>query len=185
MPNTAHPIEENAEALVDHMLRLLRSKMQEKCMSQLSVQEALGWGRTYISQLFRKQKALRVDQVLMILDTLGVEPQEFFAEMFGTPQVPQFGAPTARDRERLVQVMTQTHQKSLRHHANTPREGLVPGGTCQSEDCPGGVCHGEFSATVRALVYFAATIGKAPMDHFVGIYRREMQREGLLGEGEE
>ncbi len=73
---------------VDRYLTLLRNKIREKGFTQLEVQEALSWGRSYISQLLTKQKSLRVEQVLLILDVIGVEPAEFFAELYYYPSAP-------------------------------------------------------------------------------------------------
>ena len=67
---------------VDRYLTLLRNKIREKGFTQLEVQEALGWGRSYISQLLTKQKSLRVEQVLLILSVIGVEPTDFFSELY-------------------------------------------------------------------------------------------------------
>ena len=47
--------------------------------------EALGWGRSYISQLLTKQKSLRVEQVLLILSVIGIDPKDFFAELYSAP----------------------------------------------------------------------------------------------------
>ncbi len=68
---------------VDRMLKLLREKIRDQGFTQLKVQEALGWGRTYISQLFRKQKSLRFDQILSIIDVVGIPADEFFGEFYG------------------------------------------------------------------------------------------------------
>ncbi len=73
---------------VDRYLTLLRNKIREKGFTQLEVQEALSWGRSYISQLLTKQKSLRVEQVLLILDVIGVDPAEFFAELYYYPGTP-------------------------------------------------------------------------------------------------
>ncbi len=73
---------------VDRYLTLLRNKIREKGFSQLQVQDALSWGRSYISQLLTKQKSLRVEQVLSILDVIGVEPAEFYAELYFYPGSP-------------------------------------------------------------------------------------------------
>ena len=73
---------------VDRYLTLLRNKIREKGFTQLEVQEALSWGRSYISQLLTKQKSLRVEQVLLILDVIGVDPAEFFAELYYYPGAP-------------------------------------------------------------------------------------------------
>ena len=53
------------------------------------MQQALGWGRSYISQLLTRQKSLRVEQVLLILNVIGIEPVEFYAELY-TPPVPPY-----------------------------------------------------------------------------------------------
>ena len=68
---------------VDRMLKLLREKIRDQGFTQLKVQEALGWGRTYISQLFRKQKSLRFDQILSILHVIETPAPEFFSEFYG------------------------------------------------------------------------------------------------------
>lgn len=67
---------------LDRVLTLLRNKIRERGFTQLEVQEALSWGRSYISQLLTKQKSLRVEQVLLILGVIGVSPQEFFGELY-------------------------------------------------------------------------------------------------------
>lgn len=72
----------SVEKEVDRMLKLLREKIRDKGFTQLKVQEALGWGRTYISQLFRKQKSLRFDQILHILEVIEIDAGLFFAEFY-------------------------------------------------------------------------------------------------------
>ena len=67
---------------VERVLTLLRNKIRERGFTQLSVQAELGWGRSYISQLFTRQKCLRMEQVLLILGVIGVHPAEFFAELY-------------------------------------------------------------------------------------------------------
>lgn len=75
----------SAERELDRVLTLLRNKIRERGFTQLEVQEALAWGRSYISQLLTKQKSLRVEQVLLILEVIGVEPGEFFGELYSYP----------------------------------------------------------------------------------------------------
>lgn len=75
-------------------LHLLRNKFHDQGLTQLQVQEVLGWGRSYISQLLKRQKSLRFDQLLLILQVLRVEPGEFFAELYGWTLPP----PVARDQ---------------------------------------------------------------------------------------
>lgn len=73
------------EKEIDRILTLLRNKIREQSFTQLEVQEALGWGRSYISQLLTKQKSLRVEQVLRILSVIGVDPAKFYAELYHLP----------------------------------------------------------------------------------------------------
>ena len=75
------------ETQIDHTLTLLRNKIRERGFTQLEVQEALAWGRSYISQLLTKQKSLRVEQVLLILNVIGVDPADFYAELYHLPTV--------------------------------------------------------------------------------------------------
>ncbi|MEM8960470.1 MAG: helix-turn-helix transcriptional regulator [Acidobacteriota bacterium] len=72
----------SVEKELDRILTLLRNKIREKGFTQLEVQDALGWGRSYISQLLTKQKSLRVEQVLRILGVIGVDPAQFFGELY-------------------------------------------------------------------------------------------------------
>ena len=66
-------------------MQLLRKKIREKGYTQLEVQESLGWGRSYLSQLLTRQKGLRFEQVFLVLKVIGVEPREFFAELASGP----------------------------------------------------------------------------------------------------
>ncbi len=70
------------ERQLDRILTLLRNKIRQQGFTQLEVQEALGWGRSYISQLLTRQKSLRVEQVLLILNVIGIDPAVFFAELY-------------------------------------------------------------------------------------------------------
>ncbi len=74
---------------IDQILTLLRNKIRERGFTQLEVQEALAWGRSYISQLLTKQKSLRVEQVLLILNVIGVDPADFYAELYHFSSVDQ------------------------------------------------------------------------------------------------
>ncbi len=81
------------ERELDRVLTLLRNKIRERGFTQLEVQEALGWGRSYISQLLTKQKSLRIEQVLLILNVIGVDPGEFFSELYQFPRGGGLGGP--------------------------------------------------------------------------------------------
>ncbi len=86
---------------LDRILRRLRTLIPERGFTQLEVQEVLGWGRSYISQLLTRQKAARIDQVLVILKVLDVDPGAFFAEIyrFDEPMARSSGQPAARNLE--------------------------------------------------------------------------------------
>ena len=75
----------SVEKEVDRILSLLRKKISERGFTQLEVQAKLDWGRSYLSQLFTKQKTLRVEQVLLILEAIDVPFNEFYAELYGFP----------------------------------------------------------------------------------------------------
>ncbi len=80
---------------LDRYVALLRNKIRQKGFTQMEVQESLGWGRSYISQIVTRQKNLRMDQILRILGVISVPPEEFFGELYQDPEAP--GA-TARQR---------------------------------------------------------------------------------------
>lgn len=73
----------NLDREIERVLSLLRNKIRERGFTQLEVQDQLHWGRSYISQLVTRQKALRLEQILCILDVIGVSPTEFFGELYG------------------------------------------------------------------------------------------------------
>ena len=67
---------------LDRVLARLRQAILERGYTQLEVQEVLGWGRSYISQLLTKQKSLRVEQILQILNVIDFDPADFFGEIY-------------------------------------------------------------------------------------------------------
>lgn len=78
----------NFDREIERVLSLLRNKIRERGFTQLEVQEQLHWGRSYISQLVTRQKALRLEQILCILHVIGVTPTEFFGELYGFDRRP-------------------------------------------------------------------------------------------------
>ena len=100
---------------VNRVLTLLRNKIRERGFTQLQVQEALSWGRSYISQLLTKQKSLRVEQVLLILGVIGVDPAEFFAELYFVPRAGAFrqtdGKPPEPRAERRGEELVGTFEE--------------------------------------------------------------------------
>ncbi len=86
---------------MNRCLTLVRNKIREKGFTQLEVQAALGWGRSYISQLFTGTKKLRIEQLLLILNVIEVDPAQFFGELYDLAGLPgpgrqDLGAPEAR-----------------------------------------------------------------------------------------
>lgn len=76
----------SVERELDRTLTLLRNKIREQGFTQLQVQAELAWGRSYISQLLTKQKSLRVEQVLRILQVIHVDPADFYKELYRFPE---------------------------------------------------------------------------------------------------
>ncbi len=70
------------EREVGRILARLRNRIRERGFTQMEVQEALGWGRSYISQLLTGQKTLRLEQVLQILTVINVDPADFWGEIY-------------------------------------------------------------------------------------------------------
>lgn len=69
------------ERELDRILMLLREYIRQSGYTHLKVQAKLGWGRSYISQLLTKQKSLQVEQMLLILEAIGVDFSEFLREL--------------------------------------------------------------------------------------------------------
>lgn len=83
---------------LDRILARLCDLISERGYTQLEVQEALGWGRIYINQLVNRQKSLRVEHVLAILGVIGVEPADFFDEIY------RFRRPTPTEDTAIAEV---------------------------------------------------------------------------------
>ncbi|MEM7350847.1 MAG: helix-turn-helix transcriptional regulator [Acidobacteriota bacterium] len=118
------------EREIERVLTLLRNKIRERGFTQLEVQEALAWGRSYISQLLTKQKSLRVEQVLLILNVIGVDPGEFYAELYQLSPV---------DKMRSVEDYSDGRYRSASYNPSSIAEVSDPGMT------------GEFSRSFQEL----------------------------------
>lgn len=116
---------------VDRYLTLLGDKVRGQGFTQLEVQEALGWGRSYISQLVTKQKSLRLDQVLLILSVIGVEPSEFFAELY-SPRRPYSPTPAPISRETAATLERELPR--LKAYLRAVSQGLVEKGVISADD---------------------------------------------------
>ncbi len=75
-------LEQDVEREIDRMLLQLRNVIRQRGFTQLEVQAQLGWGKSYLSQLLTKQKALRVDQVLQVLNVIAMRPVEFYGPVY-------------------------------------------------------------------------------------------------------
>ena len=130
------------EGEMDRVLTLLRQKIRERGYTQLEVQKELSWGRSYISQLLTKQKALRVEQVLLILRVIGVDPGDFFLELY--PPAAS-GAPwTVRDRNGSTVSGRRTSPVDSRADSSDPN--------CPARGSGNRRAVGELRALVRGLV---------------------------------
>ncbi|MCP3962148.1 MAG: helix-turn-helix transcriptional regulator [bacterium] len=91
----------NIERDLERILTRLRNLIRERGFTQMEVQETLGWGRSYISQLLTKQKSVRFEQVLMILNVVNADPAEFFGEIYQLGERPAavLDFPRRGDRE--------------------------------------------------------------------------------------
>ena len=67
---------------LDRILTRLRDLIREQGFTQEQVQEQLGWGRSYLRQLWEKKKSLRVEQVVMILGAIGADGGAFWGGIY-------------------------------------------------------------------------------------------------------
>lgn len=119
------------EPEVNRYLTLLRNKIREQGFTQLQVQESLGWGRSYISQLLTKQKALRVEQVLLVLSVIGIDPREFFQELYATPL---FRAPVVTSASPEEEARLRRDLKNLRSMVHGLTDLLLGENVISAED---------------------------------------------------
>ena len=106
------------------MLDTLRRLIRERGRTHRDVQKRFAWGESYVSQLLTLQKELRVAQVLMILEAIGVEPADFFAELYSY-SIPSAGGLVGqieRQRERL-----EDHEGRLESLEDAVRKLRPPG----------------------------------------------------------
>lgn len=117
----------SVERAIDGILMHLRNKVHARGFTQLEVQERLGWGRSYLSQLLTKQKSLRFRQLILVLAVIGVDLEEFFADLYHWPSQSAEGPegdlqrvlePTSEDVEREIDrvmelVMTKIRERGF------------------------------------------------------------------------
>ena len=90
----------NVDRDLDRILTRLRHAIRERGYTQLEVQEVMGWGRSYISHLLTRQKSLRLDQLLQILNVIGVDPADFYGEIYQFGQFSDSGGRRGRRGKR-------------------------------------------------------------------------------------
>ncbi len=108
---------------LDRVLTLLKARMRDRGYTQLEVQEHLGWGRSYISQLVNRDKSIRVDQLLAILNVIGVKAEDFWAEIYRSGA---FGRPIrARRAGTLHEDLRRTRRLLDEFVTVLTRKGLI------------------------------------------------------------
>ena len=74
---------------LDRVLMLLRHTIRESGYTHLEVQKCLGWNRSHISELLRREKTLSLSHLLQILDVVSADRADFFTKFLQVP-VPSF-----------------------------------------------------------------------------------------------
>src|SRR5947199_10833567 len=73
---------DSPEVEVRRVAEALREAIRRGKSAQRQVERALGQGKGYLSQLFGGNVDLKVKHVFAILAVLGVEPDEFFLDLY-------------------------------------------------------------------------------------------------------
>ncbi len=76
---------EPADERIIPVLDLLRKKIHEQGFTEPEVAEALNWRETYFEDLRSGTRGLRIDDLVSILDAIGIEARAFFTELYGPP----------------------------------------------------------------------------------------------------
>lgn len=113
----------DAQKEAERMLETLRRLIRERGITQLQIQRQLGWGRSYISQLLTKQKTLRVEPLLQIVDAIGMQPAEFFVEHFKAPPSEAEPAPASPNALSGAEIELELRRKL--DHLQSCLTGLV------------------------------------------------------------
>lgn len=83
----------------------LRWRIQCSSFTQRSLERRLGFSKGYLSQVLRGQVDLKITHLFAMLEVLGVDPGEFFAEVSEDPSYPvrsletQIGTSARPDRD--------------------------------------------------------------------------------------
>lgn len=163
---------ESTDREVERVLDLLRDILRERGFTQLEVQDALGWGRSYLSQLFTRRKELRVEQLLLILSVIGVDPAEFFARLYRRAAPRRRSRPPWEDRafepeaaaapqiSRLLRLLQHKIRRADVSQADLARRlGCSPSGLST-------VLRGRRRVRVKQVLEILAAIDVSPGDFF-------------------
>lgn len=71
-----------AERHLNHLLESLRAVIGRRGFSHGEIEESLGWGGGRTEKLLARREAIDVEEVAAILNVIGVEPADFFGEVF-------------------------------------------------------------------------------------------------------
>lgn len=78
----------DVEDEIDRVFAALRAKLEASGRTQTSIQEELGWGRGSISELLAKRKDLRMEHITLMLQAIGKDPAEFWADLYPSRNEP-------------------------------------------------------------------------------------------------
>ena len=73
-----YPLVSHSDRYRHLLTERLRALIESRGESVLQVEKQLGRGRGYVADALRGHKKLTIEVILAILDTLGIEPEEFF-----------------------------------------------------------------------------------------------------------
>lgn len=95
-----------------HWSHHLKLWLTDRGRSQRSVEEALGWGVGYLSQLLRPGSPdLKVKHLLAILKELRVSPREFFAGLYAGDE--ELEDVETMSREEIRELVSQSLREEL------------------------------------------------------------------------
>ncbi len=67
---------------LERMRQLLAKKLRESGAAHWQVEAALDWDRGRVAELLADVGLLQVDELLLILDAICVEPKDFWRELY-------------------------------------------------------------------------------------------------------
>lgn len=88
-------LDERARKEVDCLRASLRRMVEEKKIQQLHIQQKLGWGPGYVSQMYGGTKELRFEPFFQVLYAADIEPVAFFAAHYQWSGLSGEGKPAA------------------------------------------------------------------------------------------